>query len=693
MESFHILCWAQSGQCFTSPKFVVNKQETLRRRMMNKPEIRHHGSWKSPITSDLIISGTIGLGEICLDGDNVYWIEGRPAEAGRCVIVRRTPDGQITDATPAPFNARTRVHEYGGGAYVVSGGAIYFSNFADGRIYYEAPQKADAPQNAANGIYSTPVPLTAAGELRYADLIVDHHRKRLICVCEDHSAQGREPANSVVSIPMGGGAPVVIASRRDFYSSPRLSPDGNRLAWLEWDHPNLPWDGTELMLAGVADDGSLGPARRVAGSHDESIFQPEWSPGGMLYFVSDRTGWWNLYRFKDGVVDAVTQESAEFASPQWVFGMSTYDFDSEDLIICTYERDGVWGLARIDLEQHRSKIRLAPIDTEFTEIRQVRAKHGEVVFVGGSPSTPISVVRLGLASGRVDVLRQSSSIEIDSEHLSMPRTIEFPTEGGLTAHAFFYPPKNRDFVAPLGEKPPLIVISHGGPTSAASSVLSLSIQYWTSRGFAVVDVNYGGSSGYGRAYRQRLNGQWGVVDVNDCVNAASYLASVGEADPDRLIIRGGSAGGYTTLAALTFRNVFRAGASYYGISDLEALEADGHKFESRYNHTLVGPYPEHKELYIERSPIHYTDRLSCPIILFQGLEDKVVPPNQAEMMVDALRAKGLPVAYVPFEGEGHGFRKAENIKRALDGELYFYSKVFGFELADAVEAVHIDNLG
>ena len=665
---------------------------------MNKPEIRHYGSWKSPITSDLIISGTIGLGEICLDGDDVYWIEGRPAEAGRCVIVRRAPGGQMTDVTPAAFNARTRVHEYGGGAYVVSHGAIYFSNFADGRIYHQAPQTAEGPANAnepetaTDVIYSAPVPLTPAGELRYADLTVDHHRERLICVCEDHSAQGREPVNCLASIPMEGGSALVIASGRDFYSSPRLGPDGKHLAWLEWDHPNLPWDGTELMVADVADDGSMGPARRVAGSHDESIFQPEWSAGGMPYFVSDRTGWWNLYRVKDGAVEAVTQESAEFAAPQWVFGMSTYDFDSENMIICTCERDGVWNLARVDLEQDCSKIRLAHIDTSFTDIRQVRARHGAAVFVGGSPSTPISIVQLGLASGRVEVLRQSSSIEIDPEYLSMPRPIEFPTEGGLTAHAFFYPPRNRDFVAPPAEKPPLIVISHGGPTSAASSVLGLSIQYWTSRGFAVVDVNYGGSSGYGRAYRQRLNGEWGVVDVNDCVNAASYLASIGEADPDRLIIRGGSAGGYTTLAALTFRNVFKAGASYYGISDLEALEADGHKFESRYNHSLVGPYPERKDLYIERSPIHYTERLSCPIILFQGLEDKVVPPNQAEMMVDALRAKGLPVAYVPFEGEGHGFRKAENIKRALDGELYFYSRVFGFGLAEPVEPVHIDNL-
>jgi dipeptidyl aminopeptidase/acylaminoacyl peptidase len=577
----------------------------------------------------------------------------------------------------------------------VSEEVVYFSNFADGRIYRQDPKAQNSqmtPLGPADARHSAPVALTPAGELRYADMIIDHERRRLICVGEDHSAQGREAINSLVSVAMQGGAPVVLAVGRDFYSSPRLSPDGKRLAWLEWDHPNLPWDGTELMVSEVAEDGSLGPPTRVAGSYDESIFQPEWSPLGTLYFVSDRNGWWNLYRARDGAVEAVTHESAEFGAPQWVFGMSTYDFDSEDRIICTYERDGLWNLARVELDQDASKTRLVPIDTPFTEIRQVKVRQGVVVFGAGSPSFPVSIVRLEIPSSRADVLRQSSNIEVEDGYLSTPRPIEFPTEGGLTAHAFFYPPKNRDFAAGAGEKPPLIVISHGGPTSAASSVFSLSIQYWTSRGFAVVDVNYGGSTGYGRAYRERLNGQWGVVDVNDCVNAASYLVSIGEVDPDRLIIRGGSAGGYTTLAALTFRNVFKAGASYYGISDLEALEADGHKFESRYNHSLVGPYPERKALYIERSPIHFTDRLSCPIILFQGLEDKVVPPNQAEMMVDALRKKGLPVAYIAFEGEQHGFRKAENIKRALDGELYFYSKVFGFDLAEPVEPVQIENL-
>jgi dipeptidyl aminopeptidase/acylaminoacyl peptidase len=379
---------------------------------------------------------------------------------------------------------------------------------------------------------------------------------------------------------------------------------------------------------------------------------------------------------------------AEFGAPQWVFKMSTYAFESEHRIISTYCDRGTWRLASLDTATRK----LERIETRYTEIISLRTAPGRAVFCGGSPTESLSIVQLDLITGRADVLRRSSTVEIDEGYLSIPRSIEFPTENGLTAHAFFYPPTNREFEAPAGERPPLIVISHGGPTSATVTTLRLNTQYWTSRGFGVLDVNYGGSTGYGRAYRERLNGQWGVIDVDDCANGARYLVGRGEADGNRLIIRGGSAGGYTTLAALTFRDVFKAGASYYGISDLELLEQDCHKFESRYNDSLVGPYPKRQDLYKQRSPIHYTERLSCPLILFQGLEDKVVPPNQAEVMYEAALKKGLPVAYVPFEGEQHGFRKAENIKRSLDGELYFYWKVFGFELAEPVEPVNIANL-
>jgi dipeptidyl aminopeptidase/acylaminoacyl peptidase len=643
---------------------------------MSEARVAPYGSWKSPITSDLIVAETIGLDQIALDGEDVYWTEMRPTERGRYVVARRSPDGQTTDVTPPPFNARTQVHEYGGGAYAVADGVVYFSHWDDQRLYRQDP--GDEPR-----------PITPEGALRYADGVVDRRRGRMVCVREDHTVAGREAANTLVSLDLEGRERAqVLVSGNDFYTSPRLSPDGSQLAWLTWNHPNMPWDGTELWVGELRADGSLGRAERVAGGVDESIFQPEWSPDGVLYFISDRTGWWNLYRWHDGHVEPVVEMEAEFGRPQWVFGMSTYAFASADRIVCAYTDQGAWHLASLDT----ATARLTPVETAYSTIAQVRAGPDRAVFLGGSPTEPTSVVQLDLATGRLEVLRRSSEIAVDPGYLSLPRAIEFPTEGGLTAHAIFYPPKNREYVAPPDERPPLVVISHGGPTSAASSTLSLSIQYWTSRGIAVLDVNYGGSTGYGRPYRQRLEGQWGVVDVDDCANGARYLVEHGEVDGDRLLIRGGSAGGYTTLCALTFRDVFKAGASYFGLSDLGIFVGDTHKFESRYLERLIGPYPERADLYRERSPIHRTDRLSCPVIFFQGLEDKVVPPNQAELMVEALRAKGLPVAYIAFEGEQHGFRRAENIKRANDAELYFYSRMFGFALADPVEPVPIENL-
>ncbi|MEA3344925.1 MAG: S9 family peptidase [Chloroflexota bacterium] len=641
---------------------------------MTEPQVAPYGSWKSPITSDLIASATIGLGQIALDGEDVYWIEMRPAEGGRYVVVRRTPDGRRTEVTPSPFNARTRVHEYGGGAFVVVDGTVYFSNFADQRLYR---QDTDAQ----------PQPITPEVDLRYADGVMDRRRGRIICVREDHTT-GREVVNAIVSLDLedsDGGQ--VLVSGNDFYASPRLSPDGSRLAWLTWNHPNMPWDGTELWVGELEDDGSLGQTERVAGGEDESIFQPEWSPDGVLHFVSDRTGWWNLYRWRDERVEPLAEMEAEFGKPQWVFGMSTYGFESAERIICSYTQQGIWHLASLDTETGELK----PIENPYSQIAQVRVAPGRVLFLGGSSTEPTSVVQLDLATRELEVLRRSSEAEIDAGYLSSPQVIEFPTERGLTAHAFFYGPKNRDYAVPSDERPPLLVISHGGPTSATSTALSLGIQYWTSRGIAVLDVNYGGSTGYGREYRQRLDGQWGVVDVDDCVNGARYLVERGEVDGDRLIIRGGSAGGYTTLCALTFRDIFDAGASYYGVSDLEALTKETHKFESRYLDRMVGPYPERRDLYRERSPIHFTEHLSCPVIFFQGLEDRIVPPNQAELMAEALREKGMPVAHLAFEGEQHGFRRAENIKRALDAELYFYSQVFGFELAEQVEPVFIEN--
>jgi dipeptidyl aminopeptidase/acylaminoacyl peptidase len=647
-------------------------------------QIAPYGSWRSPITVDQILEETVGLGGLTLDGADVYWNESRAKEQGRVAVVRRTPDGATHDLFALPFNARTRVHEYGGGAYVVIDGELLFSNFDDNRLYRVAPG-------------GEPRAITPESARRYADLRYDRGRKRLIAVCEDHGTGAREAINTLVALDLSGRATpdVVLASGNDFYSSPALSPaspgggtSGQRLAWLEWSHPNLPWDGSDLWLAELAPDGSIASRRHVAGGPHESIFQPQWSPDGVLYFVSDRTGWWNLYRWRDGQIEAVAPMEAEFAEPQWLFGMSYYAFISARQLVCAYEQNGLWRLALIDTASKS----FAPLPGAYPDIGSVRSAGGKVYFYAAFPAEVPALIALDPTSGQINVLRRASGLVVDPGYISLAEAVEFPTENGLTAHGFFYRPRNQDFVAPAGELPPLYVLSHGGPTGSTTAELSLAIQFWTSRGFAVLDVNYGGSTGYGRAYRERLNGNWGVVDVDDCVNGARYLVDRKLVDGARLIIQGGSAGGYTTLAALTFRDVFKAGASYFGIGDLEVFAGDTHKFESRYLDGLIGPYPERADVYRARSPINFVDRITCPMIILQGLDDKIVPPNQAQLMVSALRAKGLPFAYVAFEGEGHGFRKAENIKRSIEAELYFYSRVFGFELADDVQPVEIENL-
>jgi dipeptidyl aminopeptidase/acylaminoacyl peptidase len=626
----------------------------------------------------LISSANVELypGQLVLDSEDIYWNEMRPAEGGRNVIVRRASDGQISDMISAPFNARTRVHEYGGGAFVVAEGTIYFSNFTDQRLYCKKPT-------------GLPYPITPKSNLRYADYAIDRRRSCIVCVREDHTSSDSQPVNTLVSLKLERGKDgKVLVSGNDFYSSPRLNPDCSRLAWLTWNHPNMPWDGTELWVGELESDGSIGRAERVAGSVDESIIQPEWSPDGILHFISDRSGWRNLYRWLDGRIEPLCQMETDFGKMHWRFGLSDYAFESAGRILCDYTEQGISHLAILDT----ATVRIEPIEVPYTAIWILRASSGLAAFVAGSPTESQSVVKLDAASRQVEVVRCSSDVTVDPEYLSTPRSVKFPTENGLTAHAFYYAPRNRDYIGPPEERPPLIVVSHGGPTSAFSNELDWKFQYWTSRGIAVLAVNYGGSSGYGRAYRQRLDGQWGVVDVDDCVNGARYLVSTGEVDGNRLAIRGGSAGGYTTLCALTFRNVFRAGASYYGVSDLETFAKDTHKFESHYLERLVGPYPERRDLYWKRSPIHFVDQISSPMIIFQGLEDKVVPPSQAELMVAALRKKGLPVAYVPFDGESHGFRQAKNIKRSLDAELYFYSKIFGFKTPGRLKPVQIENI-
>lgn len=620
-----------------------------------------YGFWPSPLSAARVAAGALRFDHIQLSDGEVYWQEGRAAEGGRNVVVRWTPHG-VVDITPPGFNVRSRVHEYGGAAYTVHHGVVYFTNYADQRVYRQA--EGEAPQ-----------PLTDAGPM-WADYRVDTARHRLIGVREQNNV------NTIAAIPDR-----VLVEGADFYSDPVVSPDGKFLAWLQWHHPNMPWDGTELWVAAFNADGSLGVRERVAGGAAESIFQPEWSPDNALYFVSDRTGWWNLYRWAPSTslrasgesAEAIHPMAAEFGKPQWTFSMVTYAVVSADRIAATYVQDGRWRLAMIDPRLKRftaTEVGVQPLESirAAEGAENARAAEGaDIYFVGGSATQAPGIYRL--RGTELTLLRASTSEPIAREWISVPEAVTYRVKD-RDVHAFYFPPVNPGVTPPPGERPPLLVVTHGGPTGATSDVLDPKIQFWTSRGFAVLDVDYSGSTGYGRPYRDRLKGQWGIVDVEDAVGGAEAMVAAGKADPARLIIRGGSAGGYTTLAALTFHRTFKAGASYYGISDLEVLQQDTHKFESRYNDTLIGPYPAARDVYVARSPIHFTDRLNCPIILFQGLEDKVVPPNQSEMMAEAARRKGLKVKYVTFAGEQHGFRKAENIIRALEEELAFYQEVF-----------------
>jgi len=635
-----------------------------------------YGSWKSPITAELITEKVTSLLEVAVDGDDIYWLESRPKEGGRYTIMRWSQGGKIEECTPPDYYVRTTVHEYGGAPFTVADGVLYFANYQDQRLYRQKLGRA-------------PEVLTQDEGCRYADVIVDRKWHRLICIREDHTTGG-EAVNTIVSVDLkGGGGVYVLVEGNHFYSSPRLSDDGTRLAFLTWNHPNMPWDGCELWVANVAADGRLDHAERVIGGPSESVFQPEWSPDGVLHFVVESSGWWNLYRWDKGMIEALYPMQAEFGLPQWVFGMSTYGFASATRVLCCYSKEGIWSLAWLDTAAHE----LTPIESPYTDIGDIHMGKGFAVLIAGSPTQPASVIRMDTGDASTTVLMQAFEVTVDPGYLSIPESIAFPTDGGQGSHGIYYPPRSKDYVAPQGERPPLLVISHGGPTGAASTLLRYSIQFWTSRGFAVLDVNYGGSTGYGRDYRQRLNGNWGVVDVADCCNGALYLVDQGLADRDRLAIRGSSAGGYTTLACLTFRNeVFKAGSSHYGLSELEVFARDTHKFESRYLTSLIGPYPARKELYFQRSPINFLSNLSAPLILFQGDEDKIVPPSQSKMMFDAVRSKGIPVAYLLFQGEQHGFRRAGNIRRSLEAELYFYSKVFHFELPEPLDPVEIQNL-
>ena len=669
------------------------------------PGAAPYGSWESQISTDLIVSSAVGLGDVWVDGDDVWWSEQRPEEGGRTAIVRRRPGGEAEDVFGERWSARTRVHEYGGGAWWLDASTLYFNHYDDQRLYRLA-EGDDAP------VAITRDPVTPQA-LRYADGRVIPGSDWLICVRESHEAGG-EATNELVAIPADGGDQVVLVSGPDFVSFPRVSPDGNSLCWTQWDHPRMPWDGTELWVAGLDlahGEPELVDPRSVAGGTDESVFQPEWSPNGVLHYVSDADEWWTLYRF--GVAGAPTQHVAavrledlrmEVGTPQWVFGMSRYAFVSDDdrriVAACAHEGRDHLRLFDVDVDVDMDvgvgggprvvTATSSPVETGFSSITSVQRFGNGVAFVGGSfVSEPvIAAVDLAGGSPSVEILRPARDLGLDPQWFAAPEPITFPTAEG-EAHALFYAPTNPDFVGPEGERPPVIVAIHGGPTAMARSQLQIQTQFWTSRGIAVVDVNYRGSTGFGRTYRRELDLAWGIADVEDCVAATRWLAEQDLVDGERLLIHGGSAGGFTTLAVLTQTDDFAAGTSSYGVADLEALARDTHKFESRYLDGLIGPYPEDRDVYVDRSPIHHTDRLGTPLLVLQGLEDEIVPPSQAEMLVHALWRHRVTHSYIAFAGEQHGWRKSETIKRALDAELFFYSRVLGFEPAGEVQSVEI----
>ena len=702
-----------------------------------------YGTWASPITARLIAESGIALGWLQARAGQLFWVETRPLEDGRSVLVRRSADGGIVDVVPAGANARTLVQEYGGGGYALHADAdgrvsAYYSEFTDQRLYRLEVGGADGGATSGAAV-SGPRPITPAPpqprSVRYADGRVTPDGRTLVCVRERH--ENGDVVSELVMLPTdGSAAPWVVASGHDFYAAPRLSPDGRRLAWLSWDHPQMPWDGTELWVADLTAAGELVAERRVAGGPAESVLQPAWSPDGRLHFVSDRSGWWNLYRDEGGgaeapaadgasAVTALAPLAAEFAKPAWVFGLQNYDFLPDGRIAATFGQGGVEHLGLVD-PAHPG---IAALPCALTTFSSLVVYGAQVAVIGGGGARAAAVALVDPGSGALVEVRRSKTIDMDPGYISTPEPIAFTTcypagsivgpladelrgaagaagaaadasdavggEGAaaLTAHALYYPPTNRDFEAPPGKRPPLIVMSHGGPTSAAYPQLSFDVQYWTSRGIAVVEVNYGGSTGYGRAYRERLRGNWGIVDTLDCINAARYLAERGDAEPARIAVQGGSAGGYTTLNALTRHRFFAAGASYFGLADLEVFATGGtHKFESQYLVGLIGPYPQMAALYRERSPINHVSDISCPVIVLQGLDDAIVPPAQAEIIVAALEKNGLPYAYLAFPGEQHGFRKAESIVRSQEAELYFYGRVFGFTPADQIAPLDIRNL-
>jgi dipeptidyl aminopeptidase/acylaminoacyl peptidase len=655
-------------------------------RLSTARQIRPYGSWSTPVTSEVVVAQAVRLSDVRADGQDIIWAEGRPAEGGRTTLVRRGADGSQVELLPPEVNVRTTVHEYGGGAWWVRDGVLWYAAWDDQRLYRRDPQTGEATP-------LTPEPEVPRGD-RYADGDVSPDGRWIACVREHHARQGGglDVRNEIIRLQAHEpSTPEVVVSGPDFVSDPRWGPHG-QLCWLEWDHPNMPWDGTRLCA------GDLQGARQlIAGGPDESVSEPRWLPDGSLLFISDRTGWWNLYRWdpQSAAVEPLTELEAEIGVPQWLFGFARYAALADGRIVFARIRDGFDGVS-----VRRKDGRVVDLDVPFTSVYTVRAAGSDsVVLVAASPKSEPAVAKLELAPegtrAEVQTLRAPRDLGplgVCEDFISGPESVAFPSADGRRAYGLLYEPVNPNFAAPEGDLPPLLIDVHGGPTAQEMPELDIAIQYWTSRGFAVLCVNYGGSTGFGREYRDLLRGAWGVVDVEDSVWAARWLIEQGRADPARCAIRGGSAGGFTTLAALVAADqVFAAGGDYFGVADLEAMAVETHKFESRYLDGLLGPYPEARDRYKERSPIQHVDRFSTPLIVLQGLEDEVVPPNQATMIVDALKRKGVPVAYLPFPGEQHGFRRAENIRRALEGELSFYGQIFGFELPpeEGIEPVEL----
>ena len=643
------------------------------------PTTSPFGSWSSPIDPKLLASSSPSFAYPSSDRENLYWLESRPWENGRSVIVQRDCKGTIRDVLPAPLSARSMVHEYGGTPYIVVNDILYFCLYDDQRLY-----SLDLNKNKI-----LPIPITPKEGYRFADFCYDKYQHRLICVAEIHN-DSPEPENQIVAIPLDDSMQVItLCSGDDFYAYPRLDHTGRQLCWISWSHPNMPWDSTKLWLADVGADGQLDSPELIVGSGNEAIFQPQWSPDNQLHFVSDRDNWWNLFRWQPtSGAKAIQPMAAEFATPLWVLGMSTYGFCDDGTLVCCHTHDGSWQLST----KKSTALGFQPIESNYCNISDIYCAGDKAWLVGSSTISSGELAELDIKTHQLRPVTQGNSLSIDPSYLSQPRPINYSTSDQATSHAFFYQPTNPDFKGCEDSLPPLIVICHGGPTGSTSTSLNLKIQYWTSRGFAVLDVNYRGSTGYGRHYREQLQGQWGVADVTDVIEGANYLIERKMVDPEKVAIRGSSAGGYTVLAALCFHQTFKAGACLYGIGDLETLARDTHKFESRYLDTLIGPYPDQRTIYQDRSPIHHIDQFNCPVIFFQGLDDKVVPPEQAVAMTKALREKHLPVAYLPFEGEGHGFRQAETIKKSLEAELYFYGKVFGFSPHGDLPTIPINNL-